>query len=115
MFGTAFALVGVGRTRAMLRINVENRPGQVALRLEGRLTGIWVKELEEAWREMESTRQDCPLLLDVSAVEHADQAGEYLLALMARRGVQLVASSITMSELCRKIAAGWPHAAAAEK
>jgi len=99
----------------MLRINAENGPGRVALRLEGRLAGIWVKELEEAWREMESARQDRLLLLDMSAVEYVDQAGEYLLALMARRGVHLVASSITMSELCRKIAAGWPHAAATEK
>jgi anti-anti-sigma regulatory factor len=98
----------------MLRISVEDGPRQVTLKLEGRLTGIWVKELEDAWRATESTRRDRPLLLDVSAVEHVDQAGEYLLALAARRGAQLIASGIAMSELCRKIAAGWPHTAVTE-
>ena len=99
----------------MLRISVEDGPRQVTLRLEGRLSGIWVKELEDAWRETESTRHGRPLSLDVSAVEHVDQAGEYLLALVARRGVRLIASGIAMTELCRKIAAGWPHTAATEK
>ena len=96
----------------MLRISLEEGPRQITIRLEGRLAGIWVKELEDAWRELESKRNDRALSLDLSAVEHVDQAGEYLLALMARRGVQLIASGIVMSELCRKIEAGWPHTAA---
>jgi ABC-type transporter Mla MlaB component len=100
------------RTAAMLRISAEAGLQRVTLRLEGRLTGIWVKELEDAWREAESTRNGRPLFLDCSAVDHVDQAGEYLLALAAWRGVQLTASGIAMRELCRKIAAGWPHTAA---
>ena len=99
----------------MLRISVEDGPRHITLRLEGRLTGIWVRELEEAWRRTESTRQGRLLLLDVSAVEHVDQAAEYLLALMARRGAQLIASGVAMSDLCRRIAAGWPHTAATER
>jgi anti-anti-sigma regulatory factor len=99
---------------AMLRITVEEEPRQITLRLEGRLAGAWVKELEDAWREVDSQRNARFLLLDFSAVDHVDQAGEYLLALMARRGVQLVASGVAMSELSRKIAAGWPHTAAPE-
>src|SRR5262245_2739581 len=96
----------------MLMISVERGPRQVTLRLEGRLAGAWVKEFEDAWREADSTRDWRPLAVDVSAVEHGDQAGEYLLALVARRGAQLIASGIAMTELCRKIAAGWPHSGA---
>jgi anti-anti-sigma regulatory factor len=99
--------------RVMLRISVEDESRQVTLRLEGRLVGAWVKELEDAWREVDATRKGRPLALDISAVEHVDQAGEYLLALVARRGVQLIASSIAMRELCRKIDAGWPHTSVA--
>ena len=98
----------------MLRISVEEGLQQIALKLEGRLAGAWVKELEDAWREADSKRNSRSLLLDFSAVDHVDQAGEYLLALMARRGVQLVASGVAMSELRRKIASGWPHTAAVE-
>jgi len=98
----------------MLRISVEEGPQQIALRLEGRLAGAWVKELEDAWRDVDSKRQTRLVSLDLSSVNHVDQAGEYLLALMSRRGVQLVASGVAMSELCRKIASGWPHTAAVE-
>jgi anti-anti-sigma regulatory factor len=93
----------------MLRISVESEARQVTLRLEGRLAGAWVKELEDAWREADATRSGRPLALDISAVDHVDQAGEYLLALVARRGVRLIASGVAMQELCRKIDAGWPH------
>jgi len=95
----------------MLRISVEDEPRQVTLRLEGKLAGAWVKELEDTWREVDARRNGRPLSLDVSAVEHVDQAGEYLLALVARRGVRLIASGVVMRELCRKIDAGWPHTA----
>jgi len=100
---------------AMLRISVEDGPRQVTLRLEGKLAGAWVKEFEDAWREADSRRDTRLLSVDVSAVEHVDQAGEYLLALVARRGAHLSASGIAMSELCRRIAAGWPHPGAMER
>ena len=99
----------------MLRISVEDAPRQVTLRLEGKLAGAWVKEFEDAWREADASRAGRPLSVDVSAVEHVDQAGEYLLALVARRGAQLIASGLTMRELCRKIAAGWPHPSAKDQ
>ena len=95
----------------MLRITVEDEPQRVTLRLEGRLAGAWVKELEDAWREVDVRRRGRPLSLDVSAVDHVDQAGEYLLALVARRGVRLIATGVAMRDLCRKIEAGWPHSA----
>jgi len=99
----------------MLRISVEDEPRQVTLKLEGKLVGAWVKELEDAWREADAGRHGRPLFLDCSAVEHVDQAGEYLLALVARRGVRLIASGVAMRELCRKIDAGWPHSGATEQ
>src|SRR5262245_53484938 len=103
------------KSGAMLRISVEDGPRYITMRLEGRLAGVWVKELEDAWRELESRRRGRPLLVDLSAVDHVDQAGEYLLALVARRGAQLSASSIVMGELCQRIAAGWPPTAATEQ
>ena len=94
----------------MLRISVEDEPQQVRLRLEGKLAGAWVKELEDAWRDATLTCNGRPLCLDLSAVEHVDQAGEYLLALVAWRGARLIATGVAMRELCRKIEAGWPTA-----
>ena len=114
VLGMAIAAGRGGRSISMLRISVEDEPQQVTLRLEGKLAGAWVKELEDSWREVGSTCTGRPLFIDLSAVEHVDQAGEYLLALVARRGVRLIASGVAMRDLCQKIEAGWPHTATTE-
>jgi ABC-type transporter Mla MlaB component len=92
----------------MLRITVQDEPDQVTLKLEGNLGGIWVAELEDSWRAVNSTLAGRSLLLDLTAVDRVDSAGNYLLALLRRSGAQLIASGTAMSELVRSIARDWP-------
>jgi len=79
------------------------------LKLEGKLVGIWVTELEAAWRSAASGLADRSLHLDMRAVDHVDQAGVFLLALLRQRGVQLTVSGMVMSELVRSIDEEWPR------
>jgi len=44
----------------------------------------------------------------LTAVEHADRAGKYLLALLRCSGAHLIASGTLMTELVRTIAGDWP-------
>jgi ABC-type transporter Mla MlaB component len=92
----------------MLRITVQDEPDQVTLKLEGELGGIWVTELEDSWRAVSATLAGRSLCLDLTAVDGVDNAGSYLLALLRRSGVQLIASGIAMSELVQSIARDWP-------
>jgi ABC-type transporter Mla MlaB component len=92
----------------MLRITVQDEPEQVTLKLEGNLGGIWVAELEDSWRAVNSTLAGRSLFLDLTAVDRVDSAGNYLLALLRRSGAQLIASGTAMSELVRSIAKDWP-------
>jgi len=92
----------------MLRITVQDEPDQVTLKLEGNLGGIWVTELEESWRAATSEFAGRSLRLDLTAVDRVDSAGNYLLALLHRSGVQLIASGTAMSERVRDIARDWP-------
>jgi ABC-type transporter Mla MlaB component len=92
----------------MLRITVQDEPDQVTLKLEGNLGGIWVAELEDSWRAVNSTLAGGSLCLDLTAVDRVDSAGNYLLALLRRSGAQLIASGTAMSELVRSIARDWP-------
>jgi ABC-type transporter Mla MlaB component len=92
----------------MLRITVQDEPDQVTLKVEGNLGGIWVTELEDSWRAANATRAGRSLRLDLTAVDRVDSAGNYLLALLRRSGVQLIASGTAMSELVRNIARDWP-------
>ena len=92
----------------MLRITVQDEPDQVTFKLEGNLDGIWVTELEDSWRAVNSTLAGRLLRLDLAAVDRVDSAGNYLLALLHRSGVQLIASGTAMSERVRDIARDWP-------
>jgi len=92
----------------MLRITVQDRPERVTLKVEGQLIGAWVGELENSWRTTNSTLCGRLLCLDLSAVNHVDGAGKYLLALIARSGAELRASGAEMKELLRAIANEWP-------
>ncbi len=92
----------------MLRITVQDEPDQVTLKLEGNLDGIWVAELEDSWRAANSKFADRSLRLDLTAVDRVDSAGNYLLALLRRSGVQLIASGVAMTELVRSVARDWP-------
>jgi anti-anti-sigma regulatory factor len=95
-------------TNVMLRITSLDESHRITLKLEGSLAGVWVAELEGAWRGMYSRSDGRPLYLDMNGVEHVDRAGTYLLALVRQRGAQLVTSGTLMTELVRSIAADWP-------
>ena len=92
----------------MLRITVTPESDRICLKLEGDLAGTWVTELEESWRAAHAIRGDRRLYLDLTAVEHVDRAGTYLLALLRCSGAHLIASGTLMTELVRTIAGDWP-------
>ena len=48
------------------------------------------------------------LCVDLTAVDHVDEAGKYLLALLSRDGAQVMAAGTAMTELVRTIAEDWP-------
>ena len=93
----------------MLRITLLDGPGQVTLKLEGSLVGVWVKETEAAWRSAKAAVTGRPLVVDLRAVNRVDQAGVYLLALLRQRGVRLVTSGAAMAEIVRTIEKEWPR------
>jgi ABC-type transporter Mla MlaB component len=93
----------------MLRITVLDGPDEVILKLEGSLTGTWVAELEDCWRAAQRTLGGRALRLDLTAVQRVDRAGTYLLALLRRSGVQLIAAGTVMTELVHSITGDWPE------
>jgi ABC-type transporter Mla MlaB component len=97
---------GTGRTQ-MLRITSLDELDRVTLKLEGRLAGVWVAELEGIWRNLNSQLVGRPLYLNMTGVECVDRAGTYLLALLRQHGAQLITSGTLMTELVRSIEEDW--------
>lgn len=87
----------------MLRITAGERPRALCFRLEGRLEGPWVEELDKCWRDMVS-REGTPVLrVELSGVTFVDAAGKAQLASMHRQGAEFVAEDCLTSSIVSEI------------
>lgn len=72
----------------MLRITVLQQGATSTLKLEGKLAGPWVSELEHAWRALTSKERN--VIVDVTAISVTDAPGATLLAKMREEEAELV-------------------------
>ena len=92
----------------MLRITAQNEPATVTLKLEGDVTGVWVRELFDTWEAALRDLGGRELRIDLTDVRRIDQAGEYLLALMrCTSATQLVGAGTVTADLIRTISRTW--------
>ena len=93
-----------GRERAlnggMLRITLPTASQSGLFILEGRLTGLWVKELLRVAR---ATNQGCGNIFDLQEVFYVDSEGEDALRLLGGRGAKFIADSAYGKDLCRRL------------
>jgi len=87
----------------MLKITVRDEAEAVKFKLEGKLTGPWVTELERCWRGVIPAACQRPLVFDLTDLDFVDAAGKYLLATMHMRGGTFLANSLTMRALVDEI------------
>ena len=94
----------------MLKITLHDSALEFRLKLEGRLSGPWVHELEQCWMTASSTTHGRKTVLDLGEVDFVDPAGESLLAHMHAEGVELVAVTplirAVLQEICHAPACG---------
>jgi anti-anti-sigma regulatory factor len=78
----------------LLRISVDERNEHKWLRLEGRITGVWAKEFERAWREIAGNRDSKKFGVDLRGVTHMDVHARGILAEIHREtGAEFLADS----------------------
>ena len=87
----------------MLKITTLTNAESTALRLEGRLAGPWVQELERCWDSTVATTTNHPLTVDLSAVTYVDSEGKDLLRKIHQQGAKLVASGCLTSCIVNEI------------
>jgi anti-anti-sigma regulatory factor len=74
----------------MLRISIDEAQEVVTLRLEGRLIGAWVGEVERCWRKATAGLDERAVVIDLTAVSFVDSDGGALLAKMQEAGFRLM-------------------------
>ena len=75
----------------MLRITASDSPRILTFRLEGRLEGPWVRELEECWRGIVNRASQPTVCVDLTGVTYIDAAGKARLAEMHDQGAVFIA------------------------
>ncbi len=88
----------------MLRITVEEQDNATSLRLEGKLTGDWVGELERCWISNHNHNPAGEFSVDLSSVSFVDENGKALLRRMVSQGARLRARGPLMTSLAKEIA-----------
>ena len=90
----------------MLRITIHDAPRILTLRLEGRLAGPWVRELEERWRGALAGRRKPTLRVDLTEVTSLDAAGQACLAALHRQGAEFIAADCLTRAVVSEITRG---------
>ena len=87
----------------MLRITVHDNPRALAFQLEGKLTGPWLRELEECWQSALARQAKVVLCLDLTGVTFIDAAGKACLAALHRQGAEFIAADCLMKAIVAEI------------
>jgi hypothetical protein len=88
----------------MLRITVEVGARVAKFRLEGRLAGPWLQELEECWHSSFASPRKLVRYVDLTGVTFIDSAGKACLAAMHRQGAEFIAADCMTREIVAEIA-----------
>jgi anti-anti-sigma regulatory factor len=87
----------------MLKINFSETPAEEKWILHGRLTDPWVHELKRCWRKNHRTNVRRACIVDLSEVTCIDKSGEQLLCMLARNGVEFIASGTYTKHVLNEI------------
>jgi hypothetical protein len=87
----------------MLRITVENNAKTATVKLEGKLAGPWVGELEQTWALVTATTSSDCVLVDLSGVTFVAADGKEQLKKMSNLGAQFKTSGCLSRSIVEEI------------
>lgn len=89
----------------MLRITIHNEAQETNFIVEGRLVGLWVKELEKCWESALAADPVRPMQVNLAAVTFVDSVGRELMTRMRRQGAELATDGCLLDAIVAEIEA----------
>lgn len=86
-------------TANVLRITTITAKGAPVLKLEGKLGGPWVDELQDCWKAVAAGTHRNAIKIDMRGVSYVDHRGRNLLLLMESEGAALAECSDFIRQL----------------
>ena len=78
----------------MLKITILEGKAEQKLKVEGKLAGPWVSELESAWSHLRQEGPTHQIVVDLSDLTFIDATGEAALTTMVAAGARLIAKGV---------------------
>ena len=102
-FGVRRSVVKEALVAPMLRITIMEEHDVATIRLEGKLVGPWVEELERCWNTAMAGWRNTQLLVDLNMVTFVDASGRALLTKMHNAGAKLMGRGILTTYILEQI------------
>jgi predicted RNA-binding protein YlxR (DUF448 family) len=90
----------------MLRITINDEGVTTAIKLEGRLAGLWVDQLRRCWLRAASEHEARAIRLDLCEVGFVDEDGRKLLQQIHEAGAELRATGLMVRSILEEISHG---------
>jgi hypothetical protein len=90
----------------MLRISVHDEPDAVTFKLEGRLAGCWVRELQDCYERTMAAGLKSAVRFDLKQVTSLDAEGKAFLSARKAEGAELIVAGCFMRAIVAEIV-GW--------
>jgi hypothetical protein len=88
----------------MLKITLADTASELRLRLEGKLAGLWVRELGQCWQTAASKTAGRKTVVDLREVDFVDEDGQVLLCRMHHAGVKFLAATPLIRDIVTRCA-----------
>ena len=92
----------------MLKITTERTTETIRVKLEGKIAGPWVDELQRVWQASASACEPTRITVDLSGVTFVDAEGKKLLGQIHQQEGRLVATGCMTRCLVEEIKRGAP-------
>ena len=89
----------------MLRITIQHQAPVTSFIVEGKLVGLWVKELEKCWENVLAADPSRAMVVNLAGVTFIDSEGQALLTRMRRQGVRLLSTGLLINAIVAEIEA----------
>ena len=87
----------------MLRMTIITESDRTVLKAEGKLSGPWVQELDSCYRKVRDGFHVGPVIVDLTNVGFADDAGKELIGRLHECGVEVSVAGPLMTAIMSEI------------
>lgn len=87
----------------MMKVTIEREGTLTRLRVEGKISGLWVDELRRCWESLPPQSPEHQIVIELADVSYIDDAGKVLITRMVQAGAEIWAQGCSTAAIVKSI------------